>query len=118
MPIEFKGRLSLVHTNPGSMREESDSGILRGGRRMWWAVACGLGYLAALLVVIWSRGFQTGYLIGATGALVGAGLALRAVRPRGHGSAPESAFRLLVAALGVLLFSVLAGFMVDHRLER
>lgn len=85
---------------------------------MWWAASCGAAYLAALLAVLWSRGFAVGYLYGAAGALAGAGLALQLLRHRSQRAISLGAVRLLVAALGVLSLAILAGFMVDHRLER
>lgn len=97
---------------------ESVSGSRRGSRRMWWAVSWVALYLTALLVVVWSRDFESGYLYGAVGSVVGASIALRLACRRGRRGALNAESRLLAAALSVLLLSILAGFVVDHRLER
>jgi signal transduction histidine kinase len=84
---------------------------------MWWAASCAAFYLAALLAVVWSRGFAAVYLYGALGALGLAALALLSMRRGGGRWRSVAGLRLLASASGVLTLAVGVGFVANHRLE-
>lgn len=92
-----------------------------GSGRAGLAGACAFGYIAAILILLWSREFESVFLLfGGLSVLTGAGLLYRVHRrvPRQGGAIPIGPRILVLGALSVLAFAVGAGFVTSHRLSQ
>lgn len=84
---------------------------------MWWAGIFGAAMAAAVLLLIWSRGFEGRYLLGAGAALAGAVGCLVALIRRGEGRTRGVPIRLAAAALSLLGIAIVAAIVVGQRLD-
>jgi len=84
-------------------------------RRIGWAAIWGGVFLAAVLVVIWSRGFAELYLISSLGVLLGTVVGMVFLRRSPEFGSGRRA-HLVVWSILLLLLAILVGLTVDRRL--